>query len=158
MAVLKQISPTRVPVAPKDSPSKYLPSSRARSVRTSLCTIDLLGRFSNHDSLIPPSTKNPDRNLALDVRTDKVTDAMQKLGMKEGFDVAPEMSKNPRAFDDILKNMFHGGKIALLGIMPGSAAIDWNTVVFSALTIKGIYRQEMVRDLVQNERRDPERP
>jgi threonine 3-dehydrogenase len=112
-------------------------------VRTSLCTIDLLGRFSNHDSLIPPSTKNPDRNLALDVRTDKVAGAMQKLGMKEGFDVAPEMSENPRAFDDILANMFHGGKIALLGIMPGSAAIDWNTVVFSALTIKGIYRQEM---------------
>jgi threonine 3-dehydrogenase len=42
-----------------------------------------------------------------------------------------------------LPNMFHGGKIALLGIMPGSAAIDWNTVVFSALTIKGIYGREM---------------
>ena len=73
----------------------------------------------------------------------KLADAMQKLGMKEGFDVALEMSGNPKAFDDILPNMFHGGKIALLGIMPGSAAIDWNTVVFSALTIKGIYGREM---------------
>ena len=82
-------------------------------------------------------------DLALDVRTEKLTDAMEKLGMKEGFDVALEMSGNPKAFADILPNMFHGGKIALLGIMPGSAAIDWNTVVFSALTIKGIYGREM---------------
>ena len=68
---------------------------------------------------------------------------MQKLGMKEGFDVALEMSGSPKAFNDMLPNMFHGGKIALLGIMPDQAAIDWNTVVFSALTIKGIYGREM---------------
>src|SRR5579884_2466532 len=82
-------------------------------------------------------------DLALDVGTEKVADAMRRLGMKEGFDVALEMSGNPKAFQDILPNMFHGGKIALLGIMPGSAAIDWNTVVFSALTIQGIYGREM---------------
>ena len=81
--------------------------------------------------------------LALDVRTEKLTDAMEKLGMKEGFDVALEMSGNPKAFTDILPNMFHGGKIGLLGIMPGTAAVDWNTVVFSALTIQGIYGREM---------------
>ncbi len=81
--------------------------------------------------------------FGVDVRTKKLADAMQKLGMKEGFDVALEMSGNPKALTDILPNMFHGGKIALLGIMPGSAAIDWNTVVFSALTIKGIYGREM---------------
>ena len=81
--------------------------------------------------------------LALDVRREKLTDAMQKLGMKEGFDVALEISGNPKAFSDMLPNMFHGGKIALLGIMPGSAAIDWNVVVFSALTLKGIYGREM---------------
>ena len=82
-------------------------------------------------------------DVALNVRTEKVADAMQKLGMKEGFDVALEMSGNPKAFADILPNMFHGGKIALLGIMPGSAAIDWNLVVFNQLTIKGIYGREM---------------
>src|ERR1700676_1699276 len=81
--------------------------------------------------------------VGVDVRTEKLSDAMQKLGMKEGFDIALEMSGNPKAFADILPNMVHGGKIALLGIMPGSAAIDWNTVVFSALTIKGIYGREM---------------
>jgi threonine 3-dehydrogenase len=81
--------------------------------------------------------------LGLDVRSDKVSDAMQKLGMKEGFEVALEMSGNPKAFDDILPHMFHGGKIALLGIMPGSAAIDWNLVVFNQLTFTGIYGREM---------------
>jgi threonine 3-dehydrogenase len=82
-------------------------------------------------------------DLALNVRTQKLTDAMKQLGMKEGFDVALEMSGNPKAFDDILPNMFHGGKIALLGIMPGTAAIDWNTIVFDQLTIKGIYGREL---------------
>src|SRR5207237_560213 len=73
--------------------------------------------------------------LALDVRTEKLADGMEKLGMKEGFDVALEMSGNPKAFIDILPNMFHGGKIALLGIMPGSAALDWTLVVFNQLTL-----------------------
>jgi threonine 3-dehydrogenase len=63
--------------------------------------------------------------------------------MKEGFDVALEMSGSPKAMTDLLPAMFHGGKIALLGIMPGSAAIDWNLVVFNQLTIKGIYGREM---------------
>ncbi|MFL6515080.1 MAG: L-threonine 3-dehydrogenase [Chthoniobacterales bacterium] len=81
--------------------------------------------------------------VAVNVANEKLTDAMRKLDMKEGFDVALEMSGNPKAFADILPNMFHGGKIALLGIMPGSAAVDWNSVVFSALTIKGIYGREM---------------
>jgi threonine 3-dehydrogenase len=81
--------------------------------------------------------------VGVDVRTQKLTDAMKKLGMKEGFDVALEMSGNPKAFTDMLPNMFHGGKIALLGIMPGSAAIDWNLVVFNQLTLKGIYGREM---------------
>jgi threonine 3-dehydrogenase len=82
-------------------------------------------------------------DLALNVRNQKLTDAMKQLGMKEGFDVALEMSGNPKAFDDILPNMFHGGKIALLGIMPSEAAIDWNTIVFDQLTIKGIYGREL---------------
>ncbi len=81
--------------------------------------------------------------LALDVRAEKLASAMKQLGMKEGFDVCLEMSGNPKAFDDILPNMFYGGKIALLGIMPGSAAVDWNLIVFHGLTIKGIYGREM---------------
>ena len=80
--------------------------------------------------------------LTLDIRTEKIEDAIEKLGMKEGFDVGFEMSGSPDAFKSMLKNMFHGGKIALLGIMP-QTSIDWDCVVFNGLTIKGIYGREM---------------
>jgi threonine 3-dehydrogenase len=80
---------------------------------------------------------------ALNVRNGNLADEMRELGMKEGFDVALEMSGSPKAMTDLLPVMFHGGKIALLGIMPESAAIDWNLVVFNGLTIKGIYGREM---------------
>jgi len=80
--------------------------------------------------------------LALDARSRKIEDAVKELDMKEGFDVGLEMSGNPNAFKDMLANMCHGGKIALLGIMP-ETAIDWDYVVFNSLTIKGIYGREM---------------
>lgn len=70
--------------------------------------------------------------------------AVQKeLGMTEGFDVGLEMSGSAEAFNDMIDNMAHGGKIALLGIPPQHMAIDWNKVVFNMLTIKGIYGREM---------------
>jgi threonine 3-dehydrogenase len=80
--------------------------------------------------------------LTLDVRNEKIEDAIKKLDMKEGFDIGLEMSGSPDAFKSMLANMCHGGKIALLGIMP-YAAIDWDYVVFNGLTIKGIYGREM---------------
>ena len=80
--------------------------------------------------------------LALDARKEKITDAQKKLGMKEGFDVALEMSGSSEAFRDMLSNMSHGGKIALLGILPPTE-IDWDYVIFNGLTIKGIYGREM---------------
>ena len=80
--------------------------------------------------------------LALDVRTDSIADAQKRLGMKEGFDVGMEMSGNPQAFRDLIANMCHGGKIAVLGILP-EAAVDWSTVVWNSLTIQGIYGREM---------------
>ena len=80
--------------------------------------------------------------LTLDVRSRSIKEAVGKLKMKEGFDVGLEMSGNPQAFKDMLANMCHGGKIALLGIMP-ETAIDWDYVVFNSLTIKGIYGREM---------------
>ncbi|MEQ8637829.1 L-threonine 3-dehydrogenase [Gimesia maris] len=81
--------------------------------------------------------------LALDVRENTIADAQQQLGMTEGFDVGLEMSGNPQAFRDMLNNMCHGGKIAMLGIPEKEIAIDWNVVVFNMLTIKGIYGREM---------------
>ena len=63
--------------------------------------------------------------------------------MHEGFDVGLEMSGNASAFRDMLANTAHGGKIAILGIPDKEIAIDWNTVIFSGLTLKGIYGREM---------------
>ena len=74
---------------------------------------------------------------------DELADVQKQLGMQEGFDVGLEMSGNPAAFRDMLQNMCHGGKIAMLGIPTEEIAIDWNTVVFNMLTIKGIYGREM---------------
>jgi len=68
---------------------------------------------------------------------------MEDLGMKEGFDVGLEMSGHGPAFRQMLEVMNHGGKIAMLGIMPGPEAVDWNQVVFKGLFIKGIYGREM---------------
>jgi threonine 3-dehydrogenase len=79
----------------------------------------------------------------VDVRTEKLADVQKELGMREGFDVGLEMSGNPAAFRDMLANMAHGGKVSMLGIPSEEMAIDWNTVVFNMLTIKGIYGREM---------------
>ena len=95
---------------------------------------------------------NPDR-LALaarmgatrtvDVSKENLPDVQREIGMKEGFDIGLEMSGNPVALNTMIDNMAHGGRIALLGIMPGAAAVDWNKVVFNMLTIRGIYGREM---------------
>ena len=79
----------------------------------------------------------------VNVSQENLADVQKELGMREGFDVAMEMSGNPAALHSILANMCHGGKIAMLGIMPGDTSIDWNTVIFNGLTIKGIYGREM---------------
>ena len=81
--------------------------------------------------------------LAVDSRQLPLPDVQKQLGMKEGFDVGLEMSGNPFAFRDLLANMAHGGKIAILGIPEKEFAIDWNLVIFNMLTLKGIYGREM---------------
>ena len=80
---------------------------------------------------------------AVDVTRESIADVQKKLGMAEGFDVGLEMSGNPSAFKDLLANMCHGGKVAMLGIPGSDVAIDWNTVIFNMLTLKGIYGREM---------------
>ncbi|TGU74704.1 L-threonine 3-dehydrogenase [Geomonas terrae] len=82
-------------------------------------------------------------SVALNVKERTLADARKELGMKEGFDVGLEMSGNGSAFKEMLDNMCHGGKIAMLGIPSGDLAIDWNQVIFNMLTIKGIYGREM---------------
>ena len=80
---------------------------------------------------------------AVDVRTTKLPDVQRELGMTEGFDVGLEMSGNPAAFRDMIANMSHGARIAMLGIPAGEMNIDGRAVVFNMLTIKGIYGREM---------------
>lgn len=86
--------------------------------------------------------KKMSATLTLDVRTERIADAQKTLGMKEGFDVGMEMSGSPDAFRSMLENMCHGGKIAMLGLLPPTE-VDWHDIVFNGLTIKGIYGREM---------------
>ena len=80
---------------------------------------------------------------AVNVASEKLEDVMKELGMTEGFDIGLEMSGVPSAFNSMLNNMNHGGKIAMLGIPPSDMAVDWNQVIFKGLVIKGIYGREM---------------
>ena len=80
---------------------------------------------------------------AVDVSKESLKEVMHELGMSEGFDVGLEMSGVPAAFRDMLDNMNHGGKVAMLGIPPSDVAINWNQVIFKGLVIKGIYGREM---------------
>jgi len=79
----------------------------------------------------------------LNVTRESIDDTMQELGMEEGFDIGMEMSGNAQAFHDMLRTMHHGGKIALLGILPDDTGIDWTAVIFKGLMIKGVYGREM---------------
>ena len=81
--------------------------------------------------------------IAVNTQTERLNDVQKRLGMKEGFDVGLEMSGAPVAFREMLENMSHGGKIAMLGIPSTEIAIDWHQVIFNMLTIKGIYGREM---------------
>ncbi len=80
---------------------------------------------------------------AVNIREHTLPEIQKKLGMTEGFDVGLEMSGNQAAFRDMLANMSHGAKIAMLGIPEGEMTIDWRTVVFNMLTVKCIYGREM---------------
>jgi threonine 3-dehydrogenase len=82
-------------------------------------------------------------DLALNVATATIADAQAELGMSEGFDVGMEMSGKPIAMQDMIANMAHGGRIAMLGLPAEEFAVDWSTVVLKMLHIKGIYGREM---------------
>ena len=81
--------------------------------------------------------------LAVNPQETSLSEVQKQLGMTEGFDVGLEMSGNPQALRDMIANMSHGGKIAMLGIPAKEMPIDWRPVIFNMLTIKGIYGREM---------------
>lgn len=79
----------------------------------------------------------------VDVRQESLRELMVKIGMTEGFDVGLEMSGAADAMRQMIARMNNGGKLALLGIAPTDFAVDWNSVIFKMLRIKGIYGREM---------------
>jgi len=81
--------------------------------------------------------------VAADPTKTSLKEIQKQLGMQEGFDVGLEMSGNPQALRDMIANMSHGGKIAVLGIPSKATEIDLRQVIFDMLTIKGIYGREM---------------
>jgi threonine 3-dehydrogenase len=81
--------------------------------------------------------------LAVDTRTTTLGEVQAQLGMTEGFDVGLEMSGSPVALEQMLSNMSHGARIALLGLHADSSMVDWNSIITSMITIKGIYGREM---------------
>ncbi len=99
------------------------------------------------------------RNLALkmgatkviDPRTENIKDAMKSLGMVGGFDIGLECSGSSAAFGDMVENMYNGGKISLLGLLPSSTQINWSKLIFKGLTMKGIYGREMYETWYQME-------
>ncbi len=79
----------------------------------------------------------------VDVSKEQLRDVMDEIGMTEGFDVGLEMSGASAAMQQMIARMNNGGKVALLGIAPTEFPVDWNTVIFKMLHIKGIYGREM---------------
>ncbi|HKT68983.1 MAG TPA: L-threonine 3-dehydrogenase [Terriglobales bacterium] len=81
--------------------------------------------------------------VAADPRELPVGEIQKQLGMQEGFDVGLEMSGSPAAFREMIDNMAHGGRIAVLGIPSKPMETDWRKIIFNMLTLRGIYGREM---------------
>ena len=79
----------------------------------------------------------------VNVAREDLKEVQSRLKMAEGFDVGMEMSGNQQALDQMVESLVMGGKIAMLGIPPGSSPVDWSKIVFKAITIKGVYGREI---------------
>ncbi len=82
-------------------------------------------------------------DLVVDVTSSSLAEAQRELGMKEGFDIGLEMSGSPSALAELIDNLTHGARAALLGLPRESFAIDWAKVITHMITLKGIYGREM---------------
>jgi len=87
--------------------------------------------------------KKAGADLVVNSRTTRLRDAQRELGMKEGFDIALEMSGAPAAVEELIDNMTHGGRVAMLGLPKDPYPIEWGKVITHMLTIRGIYGREM---------------
>jgi threonine 3-dehydrogenase len=89
--------------------------------------------------------------LVIDPTKENLREQMNTLHMVGGFDVGLECSGSPVAFNDMVNNMYNGGKISLLGLLPSSTQINWSKLIFKGLTLKGIYGREMFETWYQME-------
>tara|TARA_B100000941_G_scaffold247111_1_gene192101 strand:- start:1021 stop:2046 length:1026 start_codon:yes stop_codon:yes gene_type:complete len=80
---------------------------------------------------------------SVDITKESLAEVKEELGMKEGFDIALEMSGHPAGLADILDHTSHGARVSLLGIFPDKLEIDFEKVIFKGLVLKGIYGREM---------------
>ena len=87
--------------------------------------------------------KGAGADLTVNVASTRIKDAQRSLGMREGFDVGLEMSGAPSAVAEMLANLNHGGKVAMLGLPKDPYPIDWGRVITHMITLKGIYGREM---------------
>ncbi|MDH5694821.1 MAG: zinc-binding dehydrogenase, partial [Gammaproteobacteria bacterium] len=110
-----------------------------------------VARFIGARHVVVTATKDYRADLAkkmgasrtVNVNHENIEDAMRELNMSNGFDVGLETSGSPSAFNSMLKNMYHGGRIALLGFLPPDTEISWDEFIFKGLHLKGIYGREM---------------
>ncbi len=79
----------------------------------------------------------------VNIAKESLKDVQKELGMVGGFDIGMEMSGNPQALEQMIENMYHGGRMALLGLLPDGAGIEWSRVIFKGLFLKGIYGREI---------------
>ncbi len=86
--------------------------------------------------------RNMGATRTINVRNEKLTDILDELHI-DGFDIGMEMSGNPQAFNDLLHCMYHGGKVALLGLLPKGTGVDWDAIIFKGLEMHGIYGRRM---------------
>jgi len=108
-------------------------------------------KFAGARNIIGTDLTKFRRNLArkmgatrvIDPKKESIKEAMFKHGMVSGFDIGLECSGSPTAFNDMVNHMYNGGKISLLGILPQNTQINWNSIIFKGLTLKGIYGREM---------------
>jgi len=116
-------------------------------------------KFAGARNIVGTDLSKYRRNLARNMGATKVIDpqkesiskAMSSLGMVGGFDIGLECSGSPVAFNDMVNLMYNGGKISLLGLLPGSTQINWSKLIFKGLTLKGIYGREMYETWYQME-------
>ncbi|HOI49158.1 MAG TPA: L-threonine 3-dehydrogenase [Prolixibacteraceae bacterium] len=108
-------------------------------------------KFAGARNIVGTDLSEYRRNLArqmgatrvINPATESIREAMSTLSMVGGFDIGLECSGSPAAFNDMVNNMYNGGKISLLGLLPNSTQINWSKLIFKGLTLKGIYGREM---------------